>query len=93
MNVSGDNVRWLGTTLIAGLIALLSIFYCGQLALREIPIPEGLIGLAALGGGAFFTAFGSMVGGRATQNGVVAGASAANTVAQPQPPSPGGLGV
>lgn len=70
--MSSDTARWFGTTFIAGLfglVALVGIVFCA-VAGRVVPDTLTLIAVGASTG--FFTAFGSMVGAKASQNGAQA---------------------
>lgn len=65
---ASDNLRWLGTTVLAGSICLMALFGVILLALNRIQSPDVLNTIAGGGAVGFFTAFGSMVGARASQN-------------------------
>lgn len=67
--MNSDTIRWMGTTLIAGLLALGGVFFVGQLALKGQPIPSDLSAIVSAAVVGFIAPYGSMVGARASQNG------------------------
>ena len=68
--MSGDTLRWFGTTAIAGAFGLIALFGIIWLSAQRVSVPDTLTGIALASAGGFVTAFGAMVGGRASQNGV-----------------------
>ena len=83
--ISGDNLRWLGTVVIAGLLALLAVYFTGELALNNRAIPDALTGVDLAAIAAFFTSLGTMIGARSSQNGAAQGAAAASGTLPAQP--------
>lgn len=72
--MSGDTLRWFGTTVIAGAFGLVAMFGIIYLAAQHVPVPDTLTNIAILSGGGFFGVFGAMVGAKASQNGAQAAA-------------------
>lgn len=68
-SVNSDTLRWAGTVLATTLVVAISLIFIGLLSLHSTPIPEVLSGVALAGTGAIFTAFGTMIGARSSQNG------------------------
>ena len=85
--ISGDNLRWLGTVVIAGLLALLAVYFTGELALNNRAIPDALTGVDLAAIAAFFTSLGTMIGARSSQNGAAQGAAAASGSQVPATPA------
>ena len=67
-----ETARWFGTTLIAGLFGLVSLVGIVILALTGRSVDDTLKLIAVGASTGFFTAFGSMVGAKASQNGAQA---------------------
>lgn len=67
--MNSDTFRWLGTTVIAGLIAIIGILGTFLLLFHGKDVPEGIWAIDAAAVAGFIVPYGSMIGARASQNG------------------------